>query len=250
MCLHALKRRGQSRNSTDPSNIAGSLKLTYPTHPFSSDLCKLISELPSGFQDVALTTKLSNQFLILLRTYTHDINERLTTEKITAPIVDELTMSLGQLAIAPGITPFEMSLCSALLVFRAVVSNTNVPSRLVDRVHDVANSVFDLDDEAQNLKEGPRKAIRNCLLWTVMVAAGTVTPNLLDAQTRGLSKEQKLMLIGEMTRRHTGFRKDWDALATVLEKFYWRDNIGEQWKELWMWWRDAKQDWKYSGRGT
>ena len=189
--------------------------------------------MPGGLQEVALTARLSDQLVVLLLEYTKDIKERSTPERVSGPLIDELTTSLVQIIIHPTATPLEMSLCGTLLAFRTMISNAMMPSLLRARVQDVIGSVFELDDEAQSLQGGARKAIRNCLLWMCMVAADNPPPFLSDRQSGASRQEQQLLWISKMAQRHPEISEHWDELEAVLKGFYWRDDVGEQWRDLW-----------------
>ena len=210
------------------SNSNTAVTLTYPTHPFPFHTIDLVSRLPQGLQDLALTTHISCQLLELLSPYTKDINELPPTPVIrtsrtrSAAVIDDMTMALGQIAIAPHVTSLEMTLVSALLVFRATATNSRVPARYLDRIRDIRESVIQLDSDMvqprrhqELVQDGTSspvrrsteevKAIHDCVLWMTFVSCGSVPLGYEDEENikrtgRGAweKKKARLGLLGQI----------------------------------------------------
>ena len=231
MCMHALKRRGLTLDEETSSNSNTAVTLTYPTHPFPFDTINRISRLPQGLQDIALTTKISNQLLDLLVPYTQDTKNLPPTPVVrtvrtrSAAVIDDMTMALGQIAIAPHVTSLEMTLVSALLVFRATATNSRVPARYLDRIRDIRETVLQLDIDvlqprqpSQPLQGGTStpvrrsaeeiRATRDCILWMTFVSCGSVPLGYEEEENvkrKGRSawekKKVRLRLLGQILQR-------------------------------------------------
>ena len=229
--MHALKRRGLTLDEEASSNSNTAVTLTYPSHPFPFNTINMISRLPQGIQDLALTTKISNQLLDLLVPYTQDTKNLPPTPVVrnirtrSAAVIDDMTMALGQIAIAPHVTSLEMTLVSALLVFRATATNSRVPARYLDRIRDIRETVMQLDIDvlqprkpSQPLQTGTStpvrrsaeeiRATRDCVLWMTFVSCGSIPLGYEEEENvkrKGRSawekKKARLGLLGQILQR-------------------------------------------------
>jgi hypothetical protein len=84
--------------------------LHYPSHPFKPDLCKQISNLPVGFADLALTTKISVELIEVL-------NQLVTSWKQEGPSPRFATgyWPANKILDAPKMTTVERLIAVALL---------------------------------------------------------------------------------------------------------------------------------------
>jgi hypothetical protein len=91
--------------------------LTYPSHPFSAQLCIDIAALPLGLSDIALEARISEQIIEVLcrlskMAQTTPLTKAATTEQIYNTSIDLMTY-----ATRSSTTPIERSICLFAFVF-------------------------------------------------------------------------------------------------------------------------------------
>jgi hypothetical protein len=86
-------------------------KFDYPIHPFSEELCKLLSDIPPGFSDLALNRYLSTQTIRLLHRVTRVVEKG---PDAWGPIVNENVL---QFTTYPQATSLEKAIFKLTIAF-------------------------------------------------------------------------------------------------------------------------------------
>lgn len=198
--------------------------LHYPTHPFPWQLSELISRLPRGFAEVALTKALSVETIEILGAFHAPLNESSTAiELLHGPIMGDLT-------------PLESCICFTLARYRqrvARVDNSNFVIRkymqvLADiQVNAQAMQRFSANFSESLIVHDAHHVIIDCLAW-VAVVVGTMTPvNEADHDRR-----YNTTWLKQLTSKSKE-NWDWKKLQIVVIGFFHDQGLIELGEQLW-----------------
>ncbi|KAK5203599.1 hypothetical protein LTR47_011592 [Exophiala xenobiotica] len=206
-----------------PTNIALKPELHYPKHPFTPQLCDLISRLPQGFAEVALTGLLSVEVVEALTVFESNFSLSSTAiELMRAPLLDDLT-------------PLETSICFALSRYRQrIASRQRDTNIIVQRYLQVVANAQSMSAGAitgfsesfsQSLKmHRYQGVIVDCLAWIVVVAAATSKADKPDHIFDSLFDSFFCT---------AGSAWDWPRLEAVLMHFFYEKTLIARGKQLW-----------------
>lgn len=218
MCDYAIRRRGRSPKT----NITPDKKLTYPTHPFSSVLSKLLATLPKGFADLALKTLLSDQVIQLLHRMTA------TVAKGPTEFVDDtsIAVEIMRLSMEPEANALENTVVQLSLVFGRLLVEVTVPGvhtrsrrtykSMKDTLEAIAKSVFMFEESAG----------REFVTWAVFLLVSTEEGNY----GLPLSSQDDILV----RLRHTiPSVLHFQTLQAMLETYFWHENLVPCMEEMW-----------------
>lgn len=199
--------------------------LTYPGHPFSPDLCEVVSKLPEGFSEVALSRSIAIEFISFLVKLTELVKR--TASAQAERLKDRrpgLTMQRAiydlQCLSVLSLTPIEGQIVRAILAFCLHVYN-----EMSFRIP-LAQPLKPLLDAFDEHTEIPRHPwLQRCLLWSSIVTA-SAWDTQLDASPRTHIMLDKLV-------KQLPEAKYWEETKEVMQKFFWIDCLQDQWEVCW-----------------
>ncbi|KEF54527.1 uncharacterized protein A1O9_09694 [Exophiala aquamarina CBS 119918] len=199
--------------------------LTYPGHPFPSDLCEVASKLPEGFSEVALSRSIATEFISFLAKLTELVKWMPLTQarRVNGP-QPGLTMQRAiydlQCLSALSLTSVEGQIVRATLAFCLHVYN-----ELSFRIP-LARPLKPLLESFNEHNEIPRQPwLQRCLLWSAIVTA-SAWDTQVDAQPRTHVVLDKMMrLLPEANY--------WEETKELMQKFFWLDSLQDQWEICW-----------------
>lgn len=218
MCDYAIRRRGRSPKT----NITPDKKLTYPTHPFSPTLSKILSTLPRGFADMALKTLLSNQVIRLLN------RMAATIAKSPTEFVDDTSVAVEmmRLSMEPEATALENAVVQLSLVFGRLLVEVTMPG-VHTRSHRTYKSMKDtMETLAKSVFTFEESAGREFVVWTVFLLVSVEEDNY------GLPVPLQDDILVHL--RHTVSGVDQlNTLQAMLERYFWHENLVPRMVEMW-----------------
>ena len=212
-----------------PPDIAPKADLEYPSHPFSPQLCERLSRLPRGFEQVALTTKLSNQMIEILTAFETILISR-PSKAAKLPLRNEqLHFETMKSMILDDVSALEHCICAALTKYQQSFTKTADSNPIIQQY---LQAIFDYHASAdqmtrffanfqQSIEEHHNDpAILDCLAWVAFVTAvGETTPQAV--------KSAPLMLIQQLHEFENTFQS-WDRVRTLVRLFFYDDALLEQ----------------------
>ncbi|KAK5058559.1 hypothetical protein LTR84_010822 [Exophiala bonariae] len=199
--------------------------LTYPGHPFPPDLCEIVSKLPEGFSEVALSGSIAIELISFLVKLTELVTwMSLSPSQKSDDSQPELTMQraiydLQCLSVLP-LTSTEGQIVRAVLAFCLHVYNEmsyRIP--LARPLHPLLE-VFD------NPAQFPRSPwLQRCLLWSSIVTASA-----WDTQIDAVPRTHYVL---EKSLNQVPEARSWEETKEVMQKFFWVGSLEEQWEICW-----------------
>lgn len=199
--------------------------LTYPGHPFPPSLCEVVSKLPEGFSEVALSRSIATElisFLVKLTelvkwmssTQAERLNDRRPGLTLQRAIYDLQCLSVLSLTIIEG------QIVRAILAFCLHVYNETsfrIP---------LAQPLQPLLEAFNEHTEIPRHPwLQRCLLWSSIITA-SVWDTQIDASPRTHIVLDKIL-------KRLPEAKYWEETKEVMQKFFWVDSLEDQWEICW-----------------
>ena len=199
--------------------------LTYPGHPFPPDLCSVISKLPEGFAEVALSRSIAVEFISFLLKIT-ELTGWISLPEYHRSITPQpgITMQRAiydlQCFSALPLNPIEAQIVRAVLAFCLHLYNEmsfRIPlARPLRPLLEAFNGQSDL----------PRQPwLQRCLLWCAMVIASSWDTQI-DA-----SPERHVVL--DKLATETREAKTWELTEGTMRKFLWYDGLADEWEVCW-----------------
>lgn len=181
------------------SALSRTTKPIYPTHPFSPDLCAVISKLPHGFSELALTGTLSVQLIHRLEVSRSAIVHLMATATNEDADHDWQTLLHNS-------EPFERMVWLTLLVSHLRSSTYEANCKAL------AEAVLDC---ASFSRHGRAEA--EWLLWASLILIAAPDPDRVVVEER----QQVINMVTENYEEASS----WDRLEAVAQKFLWNDTL-------------------------
>jgi hypothetical protein len=199
--------------------------LTYPGHPFSPELCVVISKLPEGFAEVALTRTLAIELISFLVKLSELVAYQSVSDddRLTMPKPD-MTMQraiydLQCLSVLP-LTVIESQMVRALLAFCLHLYNGlwfHIP---------LARPLRPLLESFNEHTELPRpRWLQRCLYWSAIVVSSSWDTQPDASPRRHIVLDRLVTRVSEA--RH------WEDTADLMRKFLWHDRLLDEWEVCW-----------------
>lgn len=223
---HALCQFAEQRLRESSSPLVMSEPdLTYPSHPFSPQLCTEIATLPLGISDIALDGRISNQVIELLCRLSKMAQELPMTTHATTEQLYNISIDLMTYITRKNISALERNIC----LFCFIVVLKDLPERnesqafygqflvnLRRRISKMSQSFMTLDGVGADFA-----------IWGV---AMLVIEN--SVERIGLDETQRTELFQDLLQRYPVAGR-WNQTWKSLKRFFFFDN----WKdEFHLWW--------------
>jgi hypothetical protein len=225
MCDYAIRRRKRSPKT----NITPDNRLEYPTHPFPPALSKLLSALPEGFSDMALTTLLSYQVIKFL------YRMAITIQKGPAEFADDtsIAVEMMRLSMRPDVSALEQAVVTLSFVFGRflfdttkghyrVSSSTGIrtsPNRtyvsMKKPLNKLAGSIFGFVETAGT----------DFVVWAVFILSSTTVDYGLS---RSLQQETLRRLMDTVPAAN-----QLEEFKSMVSRFFWHESLAPRVDELW-----------------
>lgn len=199
--------------------------LTYPGHPFSVELCEIVSKLPEGFSEVALSRNIATELISFLVKLTELFKWMPSNQDQRPPNPQPgLTMQRAiydlQCLSVLSLTAIEGQIVRAILAFCLHVYNElsfKIP---------LARPLNPLLESFNEHKDIPRQPwLQRCLLWSAIVTASA-----WDAQVDAMPRTH---LVLDKIMRVLPEANCWEETKEVMQKFIWVDSLQDQWEICW-----------------
>lgn len=213
--------------------------LCYPEKPFSEDLCIVLSRLPSGFSELSLISRVSEQMINTLASISaaktqYDLSEEMSkmpkppaSGMFTSPdsphdsqqmAIQNLLSALQRLSLmSPSI--LETYLSFGLISFLFQLRRLAPLNLFYDPILRQFISILPHHSKPVIVEE------QHVLIWANMAVAGSLGLRLVpmpDAHT----------ILDHMLELYPESRK-WSRLEKILCNFFWTRDILEHWKRVW-----------------
>lgn len=219
MCDYAIRRRGRSPKI----NITPDQKLEYPTHPFSPELSKAISVLPTGFSDMALKTLLSYPVLKLLYRLTK------TIEKGPAEFYQDTSLAVEMMRLSMesnATTALEKAVVTLSFVFARLLSDATSRDYRINPSSRTYRSMQEpLSTLARSIFGYVELAGENFVAWAVFLLASTPEEHGLSRALQDESLKRLLSEIPTVQRLR--------VFEGMLRKLFWHEKLLPQLEVLW-----------------
>jgi hypothetical protein len=226
--------------------------LSYPDKPFSSDMCIVLSRLPSGLSELCLTAEISVQMIKLLASISA-ATALLTHEPVkynnlpvdtwtprsstpSSPSSDEIPQaydldaerkhmmiqtilsSLQRMSLTTT-RPLEYHLTSGLLAFLFQLRDLGPVNLFYDPI--LRKFITTLPNHARP----STRQEQNCLIWASMAVAGTLALRVVPMPDSHLVMDHALDLYREM--------RSWPSLEKILRSCLVTEEILAHWRRVW-----------------
>ena len=224
-------------------------QLTYPRHPFSEEVCKLISTMAVGFTELAVQSHISIETVCNIANITkwQRLVARQTSHKDLRPvdlrfvldyepweIINDLNFCLQCLPQGKQSQCFERALCTALIIYIHIALD-----KLINKLPWTA-AYKRLGNELTAFVQDytPESEERNCLIWIrILIMAwwreqSGPTPEGVD-------------MISEMVRGNVIDGSSWAELEIIFYQFLWNEEMGRYCRTFW-----EEATWKCTGQAA
>ncbi|OCT53302.1 hypothetical protein CLCR_09997 [Cladophialophora carrionii] len=223
---HALCQFAEQRlRESGSAPVKAEPELTYPSHPFSPELCTEIAVLPLGLSDIALEGRISVQIIELLCRISQMAQETPLTRRATTEQIYNVAIDLMTYITRDSISPLERSIC----LFTFVFTLRETPSRnesqkffgqfltnLRRRFRQTSKSFMSLEGVGVDLA-----------IWgvTMLAMENSVERIGLDENERSDLFEQLL--------RQCRIAANWNKTCESLKRFFFPDTWIEEYRVWW-----------------
>lgn len=192
----------------------------YPTHPFTQDVLRLLTKLPVGLQQEALSLGLSLKVLTFLKA----ISGLIATRE-EAQAVKRGELYLRRL----GLTTRANLLLSTLLLKPAervlIMAALAYVTSLDGRIHPAKYPKL-LEDHVVELPVLlPEIEASDSALWAAIVIPSSIEGEMVPVGIKWHALDCLM--------RGDGLVKDWKEVREILKKFYWNASMEQRWEEFW-----------------
>ncbi|KAJ9608153.1 hypothetical protein H2200_007141 [Cladophialophora chaetospira] len=200
-------------------------EFTYPSHPFSPELCTEIAILPLGLSDVALDGKISEQIIALLcriskMAQDSPLTKNATTEQIYNASVDLLTY-----VTRTNILPLERSICIfTFILFIRETPNRNDSQRFFGQFLTTFRQTMTTVSETFLSLDGVNADLA---IWGVAMFAIENSPEKI-----GLDEEGRSDLFAQLVQMYPQ-AANWKFTWKSLKRFYFLDTWMEEYRTWW-----------------
>jgi hypothetical protein len=214
-------------------------ELTYPSHPFSPQLCTDIAILPLGLSEIALEGRISVQIIELLCRISQMAQETPLTRRATTEQIYNAAIDLMTYITRDSISPLERSICLFTFVFiLRETPNRNDSQKfygqflinLRRRFQQASKSFMSLDGVGLDLA-----------IWGVAMFA---MENSLERV--GLDEGERSDLFEQLLRQHRR-AATWKQTCKSLKAFFFLDTWIEEYR---VWWNKEMEKVKKRHRGS
>lgn len=196
-------------------------RLSYPRHPFSTDVCNVLSSLPGGFCELALSGCLSIQCICILSSLSKKLQRHARGNSSSAEQTADTQIELKALQHFYTLpkSPTEDYLVSGLICFCNQYPDRTTRNPFFNIALKCFNSALDARQKISGVWR------EDCLVWVTVVIAGA-----LDICAEPLSSRH---IILDSCLEDCERARDWNDLEKILRSFFWTDALGQHWKRCW-----------------
>lgn len=199
--------------------------MTYPTHPFSPEICANISKIPSGYTEIALGGYLSLETMATITSLQEWIG---TDPLIRDPAPSKQILSARRCmsaAISRNDGRAEECVCLGIVItsmrlFHARFSRMDRP--FLDRILDIARALHRL---------GPNK---NRVEMAECEHMAYVTMVAVEACDLCIELQGHVRALVDLLVEMESFARCWSTLEPVLQKFFWVPLAIDKWRACWI----------------
>jgi hypothetical protein len=210
------------------STETGTWDLRYPDPPFPADLCKDISNLPRGFQQLAVARRLSREVVRLViissRQGVFDTKEVVNQPTLCCP---SMTVLLARKFAEASVRITESLVCRSIII--AAMRSVSFPLGMEDL--QLIQEFAYLATERAAEENGDDEF--NFYVWAVIMAAEACrhVPALSAITSKILA--DLLAPVARKEPRAPEFLADWSKLEQLLKKYLWTQDLLSEWKNMW-----------------
>ena len=210
--------------------------LFYPEKPFSEDLCIVLSRLPSGFSELSLTSRVSEQMINTLAS--------ISAAKTQYDLMDEESKSAASGLFTASESPHDsqqmalqnlLSALQRLSLMSPSILETYLSFGLITFLFQLRklaplNLFYDpiLRQFISILPHHSKPVIveeQHVLIWASMAVAGSLALRIVHMPNAHTILDHMLELYPESRK--------WSRLEKILCNFFWTRDILEHWKGVW-----------------
>lgn len=210
--------------------------LSYLEPPFNSDICTMLSRLPSGLSEVCLKCRISVQMINLLGAIagaTTLLNTKSLLDGVSIAtssgdcifdaqrqksMVQALLSSLQRMSLT-SIVPVELNLTSGLLSYMFQLRSLTPLNLFYDPILRRFIATLPAQPKPTSVEE------QHSFLWASMAVAGVLALRVVPMPSSHAVLDHILDLFPEA--------RDWRRLNKILRGFFWTNEIGAHWKTVW-----------------
>ena len=218
--------------SSDKSDSCNSTDLVYPTHPFTPDICLMISKLPIGLQELILAIPISIAVMRLMQSVS-EWSRRFTTaiassavSEISACSLEGIRLSAlaSRLLACSELSAREYLICITFLAY--IVSFDGTQARHPGGLEESMETL-------PNLMASIRPSGRVSLVWMALVLASAKDSIAGPLPNRWVLIDLVL---------DTGPFSEWQEVSIIARRFLWNRWLEERWESCWQKARERKQE--------
>jgi hypothetical protein len=218
------------------STTEAKIKIEYPEHPFSPELCVTIAKLPEGFADLALSGVLSLQVIGLLSSITDWIRQMQGGwKKGVLPLGESNGTFLKQTHVCLELIPLnkltvlEKVICVAMAAMTTETFNKNKQRNPVHRrLNDTLSENmfrYDLNKLAAESK-----------IWLALVIAEPVPlphPSSTESGTSLSRTESPRDILIDSHIRISSEARNWKWVKKNLQRYFYTEDLLVKWRRSW-----------------
>ena len=223
---HALCQFAEQRlRESNAPPVMAEPELTYPSHPFSPQLCTEIAALPLGLSDIALDEKMSEQIITLLCRLSKMTQEVPLTKRATTEQIYNMSIDIMMFMSRTSISPLERSICIFTFIFMVrVIPDRNETQKFYGQfLVNVRRTIKALSRTFLTL-DG---ANYDLAIWGVAMFAIENSPERI-----GLDESERSELFMELLQVHRQ-AANWKQTSKSLKRFFFLDSWMEEYRTWW-----------------
>ncbi len=214
-------------------------ELTYPSHPFSPQLCTEIAALPLGLSDIALDEKISEQVITLLCRLAKMAQETPLTKRATTEEIYNVSVNVMNYMTRGSVSTLERCICLFAFIFMLrVLPDRNETQKfygqfLVNirrKIKMLSKTFLTLDGASSDLA-----------IWGVAMVAIENSPERI-----GLDENERSELFRQLLQMHRQ-AANWKQTWKCLKRFFFLDSWMDEYR---IWWNKEIEQNKRRPRET
>lgn len=202
--------------------------LVYPRHPFPPRLCAVISSLPLGFGEIALSGRISVRIIELLARYAQAAQGSRETKETSLAEINEMVLEFLNYVNHGTTTPLERDICLLCFMFNdrgglqwKRGKGQRVYGKFLENLKEVLRTMAEtfMDSEGCTL---------DFATWGVAILAVVTT-----VEGVGLDQGQRREALARLVRRYPRDARYWDETRMRLSRFFFPDSWIDQYHVWW-----------------
>lgn len=199
--------------------------LRYYTHPFSPFVCSIISKLPQGYGDIAMSGQLSVETIATIAS----LNEWLHTDPGLRSPAPHKQIGAARRCLAASKPPADGTIEEAVCLGVWITSMRAFHARFSRMDKDILDRIVELCQDFHQKKHQPsagKTAEREHFAYLTMVA--------VEASEKCIELQSHVNILVELLITREKFARSWAGMDEVIQKFFLVPFAIENWRQCWL----------------